>query len=186
MDFTVLSEISNRLSYFSVATDILQADSRLTISKVIPVMIFLEEALLYLQPSCNRQPSSQPAECLRSALLTSLYNRFEQILTSQVFITATILDPSIKLSFCNALRPIDRVFLFLSDDCKRNAIQFLKINCSGADSSRVSLSNIAGADLTSHVFESATFSQSSTSLNLLCSSTTTSCSTSNSTSDSQQ
>ena len=103
----VLSLIVEVMQYFCEATDILQGEGFPTFNQVIPVIDSLENALM----QAKRDNAAVNALCER--LLTSLRDRFQYLLSSDIHKVATALDPRKKLSFTDHQKP-DKVFVFTS------------------------------------------------------------------------
>ena len=89
----ILELIVSVMSYFNEATNILQQEATPTSNSLIPVIDSLENALLQI----DRANPAINALCER--LLSSLRRRFSYLLNSEIYLTATALDPQIKLSF---------------------------------------------------------------------------------------
>ena len=113
-----LSKVVEVMSYFAEATDILQAEEKPTINRVIPVIDSLENAL----ESINKDSASINALC--QCLLNSLESRFSYLIQSAVHLAATALDPRIKLSFSDNFTPGKR-FVFDSSVVKRKLKELL-------------------------------------------------------------
>lgn len=104
--------------YFAEATDILQAEGKPTSTRVIPVVDSLENAL----ESINKDSDSINALC--QCLLNSLEVRFSYLVQSSVHLAATVLDPRIKLSFSDNVKP-GKKFVFDSSVIKRKLKELL-------------------------------------------------------------
>lgn len=127
LEIDILKQISERLSFFAEATDLLQAELKPTISVVIPVLISLERALRSF--STKSEATAFPSETgnqLCDALLQSLQTRFNFVRTDPIYIAGAILDPSLKLSFAMSNEAIDMFFFFQRDECKAAALHLLQ------------------------------------------------------------
>ena len=100
------------LAYFSEVTDIIEAELRPTICKVIPIKISIENALL------SYQPKIPISTTFKETILRSLQSRFKNLHNDQLFITTLILDPSIKLSFCKPPLNYESRFVYDEAFCK--------------------------------------------------------------------
>ena len=116
-DLVVLREVADQLDYFSEATDLFEGKQQATICRVIPVLISLESALSMFTAK------TVSATALNNALLHALRTRFHEILYSVIHIIATILDPSVKLSFTRTDKR--NCFSFDLEACKKRATAFL-------------------------------------------------------------
>lgn len=132
MELDILREIASRLSYFAEATDLLQAENKPTISVVIPVLISLERALRSFSINApillTTTFSSDVGNQLGTVLLNSLCERFEfaRTTTNPLYITAAVLDPSVKLSFASSIEDRSNNFSFLHEECKFAAYSLLQ------------------------------------------------------------
>ena len=116
----LLNLVVNIMDYFSEATNILQQENNATSNRLIPVIDSLENAML----QTNRDNPAINAFCER--LLTSLRERFDYLLTSELYQASTVLDPRIKLSFTDSDNPNDKKhFLFSSSVVKQSVLSLL-------------------------------------------------------------
>ena len=120
-----LTKFCDRLSYFAEATDIVEGDLKPTINKIIFVVMSLESALLSI-PLTSIFPNVSVIDTFRTSLLDSLRTRFDYLLNTPLFITSTILDPSVKLSFTKENRPENIVFGFSYEDTKSIALTYIR------------------------------------------------------------
>ena len=88
-----LTNVVHVMQYFAEATDLLQAEKYHTSCSIIPVIDSLENALL----SIDREVAAVNALC--EALLNGLQHHFSHLLDSKIHLSATALDPCIKLTF---------------------------------------------------------------------------------------
>ena len=115
-----LSLVVDVMQYFAQATDILQGEKMSTCNRVIPVIDSLENALLCI----DRSNPAINALCER--LVTSLQQRFSYLLESSIHQVATLLDPSIKLSFTDHSDE-RKFFVFSSTEVKSKARELLPV-----------------------------------------------------------
>ena len=113
-----LTNVVHVMQYFAEATDLLQAEKYPTSCSVIPVIDSLENALL----SIDREVAAVNALC--EALLNGLQHHFSHLLDSKIHLSATALDPHIKLTFTDNA-DAKKFFKFSSAVVKRQIRSFL-------------------------------------------------------------
>ena len=110
----VLKEMIELLEPFEDATDILQGDHFVTISFAIPCYVGLLKHLLFA--------NLWYCKGLRKALKNSLEQRLKYICEDLTYVTAVILDPRFKLSWCEGVEESRYKGVLLSEAAKFSPI----------------------------------------------------------------
>ena len=119
----ILVLIVDVMNYFNEATNILQREDTPTSNRVIPVIDSLEKALM------QTDRTKAAVSALSERLLTSLRERFQFLLHSEVYQAAAALDSRVKLTFTDTDNPVTgKVFIFASTSVKQSIYSLIPIN----------------------------------------------------------
>ena len=119
----VLFLIVDVMNYFNEATNILQREDTPTSNRVIPVIDSLENALI------QADRTNPAVNALSERLLTSLRERFQFLLHSEVYQAAAALDPHVKLTFTDTDNPAsEKVFVFSSSLVKQSIYSLIPVD----------------------------------------------------------
>ena len=112
-ELRMLPNLIEILNFFGEATDILQAEKNPTTPRVIPIIQQLENATM------SSKTDDASISCIKQSLINSLHRRFQFLLSSQLHIVATVLDPNVKLDFTESKKSDERLFSFEKSFCYR-------------------------------------------------------------------
>ena len=119
----ILVLIVDVMNYFNEATNILQREDTPTSNRAIPVIDSLENALI------QADRTNPAVNGLSERLLTSLRERFQFLLHSEVYQAAAALDPRVKLTFTDTDNLVsEKVFVFSSSLVKQSIYSLIPVD----------------------------------------------------------
>ena len=98
----------------------MRAEKNPTTPRVIPIIQQLENATM------SSKTDDASISCIKQSLINSLHRRFQFLLSSQLHIVATVLDPNFKLDFTESKKSEERLFSFEKSLCYRTIFEYFE------------------------------------------------------------